>query len=120
VIGNLMGNAVTHTPDRTPIQVQLSETTLGPLPAVALDVADQGPGLPPDQQRRIFERFYRADQARARKTGGAGLGLSIVAALVAAHGGRVTVSSTPGRGATFRVVLPLAPDVIASDRDADL
>ena len=115
VIGNLMGNALTHTPDRTPITLELSEAALGSLPAVALDVADQGPGLPPDQQGRIFERFYRADQARARKTGGAGLGLSIVAALVAAHGGSVTVSSTPGQGATFRVMLPLAPDVIGID-----
>jgi two-component system OmpR family sensor kinase len=75
----------------------------------ALEVVDHGPGLSPEQSSRVFERFYRADASRTRAHGGSGLGLSIVAALVAAHGGRVEVESRPGEGATFRVLLPLAP-----------
>jgi two-component system OmpR family sensor kinase len=75
---------------------------------VVLTVADQGPGLTPDAAARIFERFYRADAARNRRDGGTGLGLAIVAALVAAHGGTVTVETESGAGACFRVELPLA------------
>jgi two-component system, OmpR family, sensor kinase len=125
VIGNLMSNALIHTPDGTPIEVRIRPGTLdaagthaGEVPgagvspsAVVLEVADQGPGLTPDQAERAFERFYRADQARARQAGGTGLGLAIVAALVMAHGGKVSVEPTPGSGATFRIALPLAPEV---------
>jgi two-component system OmpR family sensor kinase len=71
------------------------------------EVADEGPGLAPDEAARVFERFYRADPSRTRSSGGSGLGLSIVAALVAAHGGTVDVQTGPGRGAVFRVLLPL-------------
>ena len=66
--------------------------------------------MPPEQAEHVFERFYRADQARTRKAGGTGLGLAIVAALVAAHGGTVALRTAPGEGATFRVTLPLAPE----------
>jgi two-component system OmpR family sensor kinase len=110
VIGNLMSNALTHTPDGTPVTVRILAGPAQPMPSVVLEVADQGPGLPPEQAERVFERFYRADQARTRKAGGTGLGLAIVAALVAAHGGTVTLDTAPGRGATFRVTLPLAPE----------
>ena len=89
----------------------------GPPPAVVLEVADRGPGLTPDQAERAFERFYRADQARARHAGGAGLGLAIVAALVMAHGGVVRVEPTPGGGATFRIALPLAPEALGPAAD---
>jgi len=124
VIGNLMSNALIHTPDGTPVEVRIRSGTLDdgpvpgpvppgtPRPAVILEVADRGPGLTPDQAERAFERFYRADQARARHAGGAGLGLAIVAALVTAHGGAVQVEPTPGGGATFRITLPLAPEVL--------
>ncbi|MBO0776148.1 MAG: ATP-binding protein, partial [Actinobacteria bacterium] len=78
--------------------------------AAVLEVADEGPGMPPEQAERVFERFYRADQARTRHKGGTGLGLAIVAALVAAHGGTVVADTAPGRGATFRITLPLAPE----------
>jgi two-component system, OmpR family, sensor kinase len=120
VIGNLMSNALTHTPDGTPIQVSISSGVLDPragkqTPAVILDVTDQGPGMTQEQAQRVFERFYRADQARNRKTGGSGLGLAIVSALVAAHGGVATVETAPGRGATFRVALPLAPEAQGPD-----
>jgi two-component system OmpR family sensor kinase len=115
VIGNLMSNALTHTPDGTPIEVSISSGTLDPrvedpAPAVILDVIDHGPGMTPEQAHRVFERFYRADQARTRTKGGSGLGLAIVSALVAAHGGVASVRTAPDRGATFRVTLPLAPE----------
>jgi len=79
VIGNLMSNALTHTPDGTPIEVSIGSGTVDPRvpdspPAVTLDVTDHGPGMTPDQSHRVFERFYRADQARTRATGGSGLG----------------------------------------------
>lgn len=73
-----------------------------------LEVADTGVGIPPDDLRHIFTRFWRGDRSRSRATGGAGIGLSIVRELVKAHDGRIDVDSTPGEGSTFRVVLPLA------------
>ncbi len=80
-----------------------------------VEVSDTGPGLSPEQTERVFERFYRADGARTRKTDreatGTGLGLAIVAAIVRAHQGSVEVITEPGRGATFRVSLPtIKPD----------
>ena len=128
VIGNLMSNALTHTPDGTPIEVLIGSGTLDPRlpdspPAVTLDVTDHGPGMTPEQAHRVFERFYRTDQARTRATGGSGLGLAIVNALVSAHGGVASVRTAPGKGATFRIALPLAPEArggAAADDDPDL
>ena len=113
VITNLMSNALTHTPDGTPIDVRI--LAHGPdgrllVPSVTVEVDDHGPGLSKEQAERAFERFYRADQARGRKTGGAGLGLAIVKALVAAHGGTTGVETVPGEGARFWITLPLAAD----------
>ena len=71
-----------------------------------LVVADDGPGISPDQQERIFERFYRVDDALSRKTQGTGLGLYLAKAVVQAHGGTISVESQPGKGATFRIKLP--------------
>ena len=119
VIGNLMSNALTHTPEGTPVEVRILSGMLRSTPGVVLEVADQGPGLRASQAERVFERFYRADQARTRKAGGAGLGLAIVAALVAAHDGTVSVDSTPGHGATFRITLPLAPEAQDGQPDQD-
>jgi two-component system, OmpR family, sensor kinase len=128
VIGNLMSNALTHTPDGTPIEVSIGSGTLDPrVPsspaAVTLDVTDHGPGMFTEQAQRVFERFYRADQARTRATGGSGLGLAIVNALVIAHGGVASVRTGPGQGATFRIALPLDPeaqgDTAADDDDLD-
>jgi signal transduction histidine kinase len=119
VISNLMSNALTHTPEKTPVEVRLFAGRAGgfpeqggytSLPSVMLEVADKGPGMTREQADRVFERFYRADQARDRRTGGSGLGLAIVSALVAAHGGTVSLDTAPGRGATFRITLPLAPE----------
>ena len=72
------------------------------------EVADNGMGIPAEALPRVFERFYRVDAARNRESGGAGIGLSIVQAICAAHNGRVEVESTEGRGSCFRVRLPLA------------
>jgi two-component system, OmpR family, sensor kinase len=115
VISNLMSNALTHTPEGTPVTVRILAGYQGnpAVPAVILEVADRGPGLTREQAERVFERFYRADQARGRRTGGTGLGLAIVAALVAAHGGTVGVNAPSGQGATFWITLPLAPEAAA-------
>jgi two-component system OmpR family sensor kinase len=105
VVANLVGNAVAHTPAGTPVRIGVG-TSGG---HGVLEVADSGPGLPADQAARVFERFYRVDASRSRhEGGGAGLGLSICAALVAAHGGYVELETAPGRGAVFRIRLPPA------------
>lgn len=103
VVANLLRNAVVHTPERTAIQIEVEQGDgVG-----VVSVEDHGPGIPTDSQARIFERFVRMDRSRGRERGGAGLGLAIVAAIVAAHHGHVTHVPTPGGGATFRVELPL-------------
>jgi two-component system OmpR family sensor kinase len=107
VLGNLMTNALTHTPAGTPITVGVA-TEPG---WAVLSVSDQGPGLAPPDAQRVFERFYRADSSRTRShRGGSGLGLSIVSALTAAHGGVAELDTAPGAGAVFRIRLPLATD----------
>jgi len=103
VVANLLGNAVRHTPDDARIRVTL---TTGDGRAT-LAVADDGPGLEPEVAAKVFEPFFRADESRARRTGGAGLGLAIVAAIVEAHDGGVRLDTAPGSGATFTVALPL-------------
>ena len=80
-----------------------------------LAVKDNGIGIAPREQRRIFRRFYQVDQRLARETGGCGLGLSIVEFVVRAHGGTVRVESRPGAGSTFSVILPCAP---STEREA--
>ena len=149
VLANLVNNAITHTPAGTPVRVKIGAGTLPstedrqpagassangtgfadgagsaaagerPVPAVVLDVEDDGPGMPAEQAQRVFERFYRADAARNRASGGTGLGLAIVAGLVNAHGGTVSVRTAPGQGADFQVRLPLSPDALASSDDPD-
>jgi two-component system, OmpR family, sensor kinase len=109
VLANLVDNALRHTPAGSPVEVRVGAAALDGRPGAAVEVVDHGPGLSPEQTERVFERFYRADPARSSSAGGTGLGLSIVAALVAVHGGTVQVDSVPGKGARFRVVLPLAP-----------
>src|SRR5712691_3641107 len=104
VVGNLVRNAIVHTPPQTPIDISLSTEDS----VARLSVADHGPGLSAEEIDRIFEPFYRADPSRSRDSGGAGLGLSIVSAVVTAHGGHVKVRETEGGGATFAVELPLA------------
>jgi two-component system, OmpR family, sensor kinase len=105
-IGNLVRNAVVHTPPSAPIEVAVRTADA----KVVVEVADHGPGLPAGERSRVFEPFYRSDAGRSRDRGGAGLGLSIVAAVATAHAGEVDVAETPGGGATFRLSLPLSDD----------
>ncbi len=102
VIDNLLSNVRTHTPAGT--NVGVSVTNHGGHAVIV--VADDGPGVSPEDQEHIFERFWRADPARTRSKGGSGLGLAIVASLVEAHGGDISLESTPGQGAAFTVRLP--------------
>ena len=98
VIANLLANARAHTPNGT----QISITAMQGVSETTIAVSDKGPGLSKADQNRIFERFYRADPSRVRNSGeGSGLGLSIVDAVMKAHGGYVTVKSEVGQGATF-------------------
>ncbi len=102
VLVNLLDNAIRYSPPGETVTVSVT-----PLPgSVAVSVQDHGPGIPPEEQARVFERFYRADKSRARKgEGGAGLGLAIAQTLVEAHGGHITLESSPGRGTTVRFSL---------------
>jgi two-component system OmpR family sensor kinase len=103
VVANLLSNARVHTPEGTPVAVRVAVDG----PDAVVEVADQGPGMTEEAAAHVFERFYRVDSSRSRRQGGAGLGLAIVAAVVSAHGGRVSTTSTPGLGTTFVVRLPL-------------
>jgi two-component system phosphate regulon sensor histidine kinase PhoR len=101
---NLVDNAVRYSPGGTLVTVEVARAER----EVTISVRDQGIGIAPEHLPRIFERFYRVDNGRDRKTGGTGLGLAIVKHVVQAHGGRVTVQSTPGKGSTFTIHLPAA------------
>jgi len=104
ILENLVRNAVRHTQDGGIIALSVTAGEDG----VVMAVADTGEGMAPEHLTRIFDRFYRVDQARTRELGGAGLGLAIVREFVELMGGRVTVESTLGEGSCFRVFLPLA------------
>ncbi len=103
VVDNLLANVRAHTPPEAPLRVSLDHDEH----SAVLAIADSGPGMDAEQLALVFERFYRADPSRARASGGAGLGLAIVSAVVQAHGGEVEADSKPGYGTTFRVRLPL-------------
>lgn len=104
VLDNLLANVRAHTPSGTRTDVTLTHTA----ECATIVVADNGPGMTEDQASRIFERFYRVDPSRSRRSGGAGLGLSIVEAIVGAHSGHIRVDSQPGLGTSFVIELPLA------------
>ncbi len=105
VLSNLLENAVKYGRENGTVIVGGRETGDGKL---EIFVKDDGPGIPPEAQERVFERFYRVDKARSREQGGTGLGLAIVKHIVQAHGGNVWVQSEPGKGATFFFTLPKA------------
>jgi two-component system OmpR family sensor kinase len=102
-VGNLIANVRVHTPAGTRVTVSVRAEG----GEAVVEISDTGPGIPPDVMGRVFERFFRADPSRSRASGGSGLGLSIVAAIAEAHGGRVEAESPEGGGATFRIVLPM-------------
>ncbi|MEN6351025.1 MAG: ATP-binding protein [Syntrophomonas sp.] len=102
VILNLLDNAINYSPGGEDIKVKIEENEK----TVKVTVADRGEGIPEKEVPRIFERFYRVDKARSKKTGGTGLGLAIVKHLVENHGGTVGVETTPGQGSTFHFTLP--------------
>jgi two-component system, OmpR family, sensor kinase len=100
---NLLDNAVKYTPPEGEIRMRLSSRN----GTAVVSVSDTGIGIPPEDQTRIFDRFYRVDKARSRSLGGAGLGLSIARWIAEAHGGTISVESAPGKGSEFTVELPL-------------
>jgi len=112
-VRNLLDNAVAYSPENT--RVGVGVRVVGGIVEIA--VVDQGIGIAPDDQDRLFERFYRVDPARSRDTGGTGLGLSIVKHVIADHGGEVTVWSQPGQGSTFTLRLPEADAAHAQHPD---
>ncbi len=101
----LVDNAVKYTPEGGSVTVRLTEPAAG---KVVFEVQDTGIGIAPEDQERIFDRFYRVDKARSREMGGNGLGLAIAQEIVNLHGGTIKVASTPGQGTTFTVTLKSA------------
>ena len=111
LLGNLVANALSYSPSGSPVEIVVSSTPAEDHTTqwVRISVVDHGPGIAPEAAPHVFERFWRSDPGRVRAHGGAGLGLSIVAAVADAHGGRVLLTETPGGGATFTVELPAEP-----------
>jgi two-component system sensor histidine kinase KdpD len=103
VLINLLENAIKYTPAGSPIDLSASQDGA----MVVIEVADRGPGLPPGDEQRIFEKFYRARDPASRNGSGVGLGLTISRGMVEAHGGRIWAENRPGGGAAFRFTLPI-------------
>lgn len=101
---NLVDNAIKYSPAGAEVRIRIGRRGLR---EAFVEVIDHGPGIPQEHRLRVFERFYRADPARSRELGGAGLGLAIAEWAVRAHGGGIELESEQGRGSTFRVVLPV-------------
>lgn len=110
VLMNLVGNAIKFS-DHGAIEIRAMQEA----GAVRIDVADEGPGVRPEDQARIFAEFQQGDDFMTRQKGGTGLGLSISKRIVELHGGRLWVTSTPGHGATFSFTLPLQPATMLAD-----
>lgn len=119
-VSNLISNAVNYSPDG--MQVSISHKVVSE-DVVYIRVTDRGIGIAPEDQKRVFERFFRVDKARSRSTGGTGLGLAIVKHVVANHGGNIKLWSRPGTGSTFTIELPIyheeKPAELLDSRDND-
>lgn len=113
VIANLLTNVKQHTPTGTSVEVAVGTqevtSAAGRVDMAVIEVRDHGPGIPPEQRAKVFERFYRVDTSRARSSGGSGLGLAIVSSIAAAHRGSARISETPGGGTTVTLTFPAAP-----------
>jgi two-component system OmpR family sensor kinase len=107
VVTSLLDNVRIHTPVGTAVQIEIKDEG----DTVVLEVSDNGPGIPESALGHIFDRFYRADPSRSRDSGGSGLGLSIVEAIVVAHGGTVVASNLDTGGALIRITLPRVSDI---------
>ena len=107
VLRNLISNAIRHTPASGQVVMRVGCSG----EQVTIQVADTGSGIAPEDLPHVFDRFYRGDKSRSRRGGGAGLGLAITRQLVTAHGGQISVASTPGTGTTFIISLPPATDL---------
>jgi signal transduction histidine kinase len=109
VLGNLLSNALRHAGrGGAEPEVHLSVSSPDLAKVVRVSVSDNGPGLSPEAQQHVFDRFWRADAGRSRDRGGSGLGLAISRGIILAHGGQIWVESVPGQGATFTFELPVA------------
>jgi two-component system, OmpR family, sensor histidine kinase BaeS len=102
VLTNILDNAMRHTPEGGTIALSAKQVK----ERIEFAIQDSGPGLPPEEVGRIFERFYRADPSRQREDGGSGLGLAIAKSIVQAHGGQITAESDPGKGLRVSITLP--------------
>ena len=103
-VSNLVSNAINYSPNGQPVSISQKVVRED---VVLVRVTDRGIGIAPEDQKRVFERFYRVDKARSRSTGGTGLGLAIVKHVVANHGGNIKLWSRPGTGSTFTIELPI-------------
>jgi signal transduction histidine kinase len=112
---NLVTNAIRYTPQGGSVTLSLAEKD----GMIAASVSDTGQGIPPEDLKHIFDRFYRTDKARSRAAGGTGLGLSIVKWITEAHQGRLEVQSQEGKGTTFTVLLPKMPGEASPIPDED-
>ncbi|MFM7808026.1 MAG: sensor histidine kinase, partial [Planctomycetota bacterium] len=114
-IGNLVANAIRYAPDGSTVEVASRPDG----DAIAVEVRDQGPGIPERHLPRLFERFYRVEASRAREGGGTGLGLAIVKHIAMVHGGSIEVQSAPGRGSAFTLRLPAASAISGAGGEAN-
>jgi signal transduction histidine kinase len=103
-VGNLLDNAIKYSPSGGAVSLRLTRLA----EKARIEVQDSGIGIEPIHQQRIFERFYRVDKARSRELGGTGLGLAIVKHIALGHQGSVSLESSPGKGSTFSIEIPLA------------
>ena len=108
----MLANAVAYSPEKSQITIGATRKS----GVIEITVADQGIGIPIADQSRVFERFFRVDQARSRDTGGSGLGLSIVKHVCENHGGEVSVWSLPGEGSTFTMRFPDRSDQLVEEK----